>query len=57
LWKLFIQRPHRPEQSYESALPQWLDHKTISIAMHDCFVARQLELYRYAHCLVSAIAE
>ena len=44
-------------QDDKSALADRLDHQTIAVTVHDCLVARQLELYRNTNGLVAAIAK
>lgn len=53
--KTLFQRLHRFEQGDQSALTHRLDHQTIAVAVHDRFIARQLELHGNANRLIGPL--
>ena len=55
--KFLVQRLHRFEQGDEPALAHGLDHETLTVPVHDRFIARQFELHRNTDRLIAAIAE
>jgi hypothetical protein len=55
--KVFLYRPHRLEQGDQAGLAYWLDHQTITVAMHCRFVARKLEFHRNSSGLTMPIAD